>query len=528
MRTNKEVNAFEYLFGLSKYLIHTYDILGFDKNLDDDTVSSLGFELVNACLNDNKEKISTMYESIYALPSVDQFEQALYETIKFVNDSISPIFRFKGNRRSGKGGTQPRFRIYHSKFQILSMISTTFKEMYRNGDYCNVSDEWKEKKEHIAQNLRHYYVYDILINYWSEGGNTKIHTIAKPNRYEIDIPPRAWNNAINAYYDKTMDRAEVKQIASPRNEDYVFLNCIYLNTFTALDQLSIDKFDVEHIAPKEQMKRFIQKTQGVGLPISSIANLCYLPEYVNRSKKDKNFYQDKKYLAHVDLNEIEQKYSFTTQEDLDWMDISYDRPEDFEFLKELYVEYCVKRFATMKELFCKSMGIDYNAIKLAQSNYANNDTLPTDSSDSDSTAQKSFGVEKLERFLGKPMVKQSRSAYSTEDLKQGFVVLESKAYTQGNRKKYWFGYREYSFDKIEECQEKFIAFICREADDFILMPKDVIDKHVFQMNSSIDEDGKITHRHIVFFRDESGHMVQLLSKPETQEIDIDQYKCKIG
>lgn len=163
MRASKEVNAFEYLFGLSKYLIHTYDILGFDKKLEDDTVSSLGFELVNACLNDNKEKIATLYESVYSLSNVDQFEQALYEAIKFVNDSVSPIFRFKGNCRPPKNGepTQPRFRIYHSKFQILSMISTTFKEMYRNGDYSKISDEWKEKKDHIAHNLRHYYVYDI-------------------------------------------------------------------------------------------------------------------------------------------------------------------------------------------------------------------------------------------------------------------------------------------------------------------------------------------------------------------------------
>ena len=56
-----------------------------------------------------------------------------------------------------------------------------------------------------------------------------------------------------------------------------------------MDQLSIDKFDVEHIAPKEQMRKLIEACKGEGLPISCIANLCYLPEYVNRSKKDRNF-----------------------------------------------------------------------------------------------------------------------------------------------------------------------------------------------------------------------------------------------
>lgn len=43
--------------------------------------------------------------------------------------------------------------------------------------------------------------------------------------------------------------------------------------FTAMDQLSIDRFDVEHIAPKEQMRKLIEACDGDGLPISCIANL---------------------------------------------------------------------------------------------------------------------------------------------------------------------------------------------------------------------------------------------------------------
>ena len=61
-----------------------------------------------------------------------------------------------------------------------------------------------------------------------------------------------------------------------------------------MDQLSVDKFDVEHIAPKDQMRKLIDACSGDGLPISSIANLCYLPESANRSKGARNFYQDRK------------------------------------------------------------------------------------------------------------------------------------------------------------------------------------------------------------------------------------------
>ena len=43
-------------------------------------------------------------------------------------------------------------------------------------------------------------------------------------------------------------------------------------------------------------------------------------------------------------------------------------------------------------------------------------------------------------------------------------------------------------------------------------------------NYSTDDDGQISHWHIVFFRDESEHMTQLLSTPDLREVDIDQYK----
>ena len=242
MRTQKTVNAFEYLFGLSKHLVEKYDILAFNRNLAEDTVNPLAFELVNACLNDT-DRIKTLYQNLYNL-DVNAFEAALCKAIEFVRDSILVITKFKGNSRNAN-------KIFHSKYQILSMISTTFKEMYAGADYTHFSDTWQERKQKIARNLVQYYVYDIITNYWSEGGTGKIHSAAKPNRYMMEIPSRAWMVALDGFFERSMLRAEKKNIANPRSEEYVILNCIYLKTFTAMDQLSIDRFDVEHIAPKE-------------------------------------------------------------------------------------------------------------------------------------------------------------------------------------------------------------------------------------------------------------------------------------
>lgn len=100
----------------------------------------------------------------------------------------------------------------------------------------------------------------------------------------------------------------------------------------------------------------VRVSEEDGLPISNIGNLCYLPEFVNRSKKEKNFYQDSKYLKRINLSDVENKYSFTKKEDLEWMDMPYSKG-DYLDLKKFYLDFLKKRFNIQKEKFYTSLGI---------------------------------------------------------------------------------------------------------------------------------------------------------------------------
>nr|DAZ45299.1 MAG TPA: Protein of unknown function DUF262 [Caudoviricetes sp.] len=515
MRTTRKVNAFEYLFGLGKYLVEKYEILGFNKNLADDTVNPIAFELVNACLND-ADKIRILYKNLQTI-DLNVLEKAIYNAIDFVNDSISVVTKFKGNSRNAN-------KIFHSKYQILSMISTTFKEMYANGDFTHFADSWQDRKSTIAKNLVHYYVYDIITNYWSEGGTGKIHAAAKPNRYMNEISSRAWMVALDGFFERSMLRAESKKVANPKSEEFVVLNCIYLKTFTAMDQLSIERFDVEHIAPKEQMRKLIEACKGEGLPISCIANLCYLPEYVNRSKKDKNFYQDKKYLQYVKLEEVETKYSFTEEEDLDWMDMPYEKPEDFAVLKEYYTDYCTKRFSKIKHLFCDALGITYEEVEEVQEEVITVVSPKVKPVESKKVKFADKCVVRLAQEVGNELIKMGRSTYMTSDGKKGFVLTTSKAYKQGNRDKYWFAYRRNPLEDLKKCEEVYVVYGCKDESTMVSLPVSLIEEHIDALNISKDDDGKITHWHMVFFKDASGNMTWLLSKPDLQEISIDKYR----
>jgi hypothetical protein len=57
----------------------------------------------------------------------------------------------------------------------------------------------------------------------------------------------------------------------------------------------------------------------------------------------------------------------------------------------------------------------------------------------------------------------------------------------------------------------------------VCLPISVIEEHIDALNVSKDDDGKITHWHMVFFKDNSSNMTWLLSKPELQEISVNTY-----
>jgi len=93
------------------------------------------------------------------------------------------------------------------------------------------------------------------------------------------------------------------------------------------------------------MKNKLKSRIGLYLPISSIGNICLLPEYNNRSKKDKLIYEDLTYIGKLGLNELEEKYTFTTKEDYEWL----DEPLTNEEFKKSYHNFLNKRFDTIKD-----------------------------------------------------------------------------------------------------------------------------------------------------------------------------------
>jgi hypothetical protein len=178
----------------------------------------------------------------------------------------------------------------------------------------------------------------------------------------------------------------------------------------------------------------------------------------------------------------------------------------------------------MKHLFCESLGIKYEEVQdetevIGQIVIAQKPekTLPKQARFADKC------VIRLARELGTDLIQVGRSTYRSADGNRGYVITTSKMYTQGSKEKYWFAYCKNPFDDLAKCKEQFVVYGCKDENTLIMLPVVTIDEQLDHLNVSRDEDGNISHWHIVFFRASSGRMTWMLSRPTIQEIDVTEY-----
>ncbi len=119
---------------------------------------------------------------------------------------------------------------------------------------------------------------------------------------------------------------------------------------------------------------------------------------------------------------------------------------------------------------------------------------------------------------------KKNSVYTAENGEKGYILLNSKMYPEGDKEKFWFGYRLSRFELVEECKEQYCVLICRSKTTLIVnLPRTFIDGLKDGFNTSIDDAGNIKHYHIVIHKHTDGKVTLLQSKPYLKRIDISQF-----
>lgn len=76
---------------------------------------------------------------------------------------------------------------------------------------------------------------------------------------------------------------------------------------------------------------------------------------------------------------------------------------------------------------------------------------------------------------------------------------------------------------IADCEEQYVIYGCKDEKTLIMMPVKIIEERLELLRTSWDDDGNVTHWHIEFYKDKNDRWTWMLSRPESSEIDIDEY-----
>jgi len=358
---NKGVNTFELIFGFGKIISKEFPQLFTVKNKATD-VDSVGFNLVNSCLayknSDIKKLNINLKNELQSDENINLFLEKIIECIKFVDDAIAITTKFKSNVRNNS-------TPIHTEMQICSLIASVFINKYmtitineedqiikREINLKEPKENWKEYKNKFKQNAIKTYLMDILQISWRGSGDKKLNSVVLNNDYYTkDVTKEELNQILNIWYENMKtERKEYQKVMAPKEAERAILNIIYSNEFTAADQINGTYYDIEHLATKELMKnqlaRFNLSGENIRLPISAIGNLCFLKEEINRQKRGKTIYQ----IELDNLQEIENKYTFTKEEDLKWIENFNSSKE--EFIKD-YNKFIDNRYNLLKDKLLK-------------------------------------------------------------------------------------------------------------------------------------------------------------------------------
>lgn len=359
----RELDAFEIAFGLGKYLCQKWPHL-FGKSSEEKSVESIGFTLMTSCLGLKNQQAKTMHaklEEVIGQQKINEFLSCIIDAVNVTDKYVGKFSKFKSNTRANAGE-----RPLHTEFQIASIVVSIFlmkhAEIKVNSDdsieeikynFSQTNLKWKQTNESdLKKNLSKIYIIESLQKRWSGTGDKKLDVILiNPEYYTRQVDKKEFEGFLDTWFETfNNERAEFKKVAAPKEQELLFIAAVYLTSFSANQQVDGSNYDIEHLATQNLMKKHLDRFDGeLRLPISSIGNLCLLPEYANRSKKDKTIYEDQEYLkkSNMKIEDVEALYSFTKKEDLDWILDNATTQDEFQ---KAYFDFLKKHFDNMKNV----------------------------------------------------------------------------------------------------------------------------------------------------------------------------------
>lgn len=260
-RLRHEYSLFDYLFGFGKVLCNDFSRLF--KPVKDDQPSSVGFNLVTACVNLRVQDMGKLPGYIEG-KDLATLEHCIVESIKFVDSILKPVLN---PRRQGK--QRP---IYHSEMMIIAFIATAFHARYSINSLTE-NDGWKRDKKFLRKNLLMYYLSEILHDDWRGSGDSKLYDRVREYRYLKKPPDKLrWGQILEDWYiENQMELGDARQYISDKRKEYLLLRYIFADRLAKKST-----YHVEHVIPTQQLLPL--KPSGEKWSYNGIGNLALIED----------------------------------------------------------------------------------------------------------------------------------------------------------------------------------------------------------------------------------------------------------
>jgi len=330
-----EINLFEYAYAIGKIIRNDYVEMFAGKNSSDASeIDAIGFGLLAAALGVDIKKmgnIANHFRVNMDPKNLIDMKDKLVECSREVNDILKKYIKSVDNKVFTK-------YMYH---QVVSIVASLFKIKYSVGADLKISTNHGSTR-HVRSFERHmpkHYLYDLIRGFWAGSGDTKIAELLRQdiekNKYIDGISDEWWTSALEEW----MGEQEKKE---SRNIDIVnklFLTYMFNLTNPAA---TTNKYDFEHIIPQNRFERRFGKG-----PFSAVGNLCILPLFENRSKKEKTLYEyfdETLSTGNINEAEIQNNYYYPQRSEIDFI-------KGDSFTKDAYARFLRERHYYLSRKF---------------------------------------------------------------------------------------------------------------------------------------------------------------------------------
>lgn len=297
-----EIDVFEFCFIVSKQIGQILDAKS-----DNDIIDTIGFGLINSCLRNKNKDLHDLGKKL---------DNWIYnDLIEFKNELLSATIEVK-NIIDKEFSREKGIIKLPSEFQLISYIANVF--LLKNTIIENKieKNEYKRSKlESLQKNIERDILLNLFNNKWGNAGDSKLdESIGIENgklKYLTDIKDSELNEYFRLYMQEEIEKDSLA--AGIKAENKIILTYLMNKEIKKNGEIvkNMKNLDFEHIVTKN-----ILKDNEIKL-ISPLCNICYLPEFENRSKGEKLIYKhyDDTKIAQVN-EDILNKFIYPSKSDL--------------------------------------------------------------------------------------------------------------------------------------------------------------------------------------------------------------------